>query len=44
MITYQLFINNKLQDTIQADSRIEAVAKAQSIYKCAGIHLSKVEN
>ncbi len=44
MITYSVLINNILHGTIKADSRTEAVAKAHEQYKCAGIHLSKVEN
>lgn len=44
MITYQILINNVFQSTIQANSRIEAVAKTHEQHNCAGIHLSKVEN
>lgn len=44
MITYSIYINNEFKSTIQADTRQEAVVKAHEQYKCAGIHLSKVEN
>ena len=42
MITYNVLINNVFQSSIQANSRSEAVNKANDLYeKCAGIHVSK---
>lgn len=44
MNNYSIYINNILQPSIQSKSRSEAVNMANDLYKCAGIHLSKVEN
>lgn len=44
MITYQILINNIFQSSIQANNRTEAVNMANDLYKCAGTHLSKIEN